>query len=392
MYREKHLKNIQNAILITPVYPNCKINGQQYYDEQIMSMPSLIDNSSLIKPEPTTATTKLFPGTYFFFIYNLDNYYHFLYDTLPYLYFYFELIECKPKLLFAKDHKLLQFQLETFEALGLTDKIVFAEDGAMYEQLYIPSSLTHGRDASGASVSNLRPSPEALTVWQRLAATAITMSQLQPLPSKIYISRRTWVHNNTSNIGTNYTTRRRCLNEDELVPLAQKYGYQEVFCENMSMYEKIQLFANATHVLGFIGGGLANLLFSPTTTTVACINTPDFLRINSRFVFSMNHTNIQYLSITSHAMHNGPWPLYTRVKIKKSGLIGEICEWIDSDQKYVVNVSNNDVAGFAFDKEFAKKTFMPAELEPLDNGLNSPFVCDLNQLEKYLIDTTKECK
>lgn len=289
---------------------------------------------------------------------------------------------------------MLQFQLETFEALGIFDKITYAEDDAMYEQLYIASSLTHGKDASGLSTSNLRPSPEATTVWQRLAAKASVKSAplSLALPHKIYISRRTWVHNNTSNIGTNYTTRRRCLNEDALVPLVEKYGYMEVFCENMSMYEKIALFANATHVLGFIGGGLANLLFSPAPTNVGCINTPDFLRINSRFVYSMNHTNIQYLTITEHAEHAGPWPLYTRVKVKESGLVGEICDWLESEEKYCVNMSNNDVAGFAFDKEFTQQLFSVEELEPLDGGLNSPFVCDLNALEKYLIDTVKECK
>ena len=34
---------------------------------------------------------KIINENVFFFIYNFDNYYHFLYDTLPYLYTYFEL-------------------------------------------------------------------------------------------------------------------------------------------------------------------------------------------------------------------------------------------------------------------------------------------------------------
>ena len=98
----------------------------------------------------------------------------------------------------------------------------------------------------------------------------------------------------------------------------------------------------------------------------------------------MDHTDITYLQATHLADHKGPWPLFCRVRVKATGLIGEIEEWHSG--AYFVKVSNNDVAGFALNADFAKQTFRPDELEPLDGGLNSPFICDLNLLEQYLLE------
>jgi len=68
------------------------------YDEKIMSLNKegfydgniYIATSSNIEQqqEKKKEKEKEKKGNYFFFIYNFDNYYHFLYDTLPYLYTY----------------------------------------------------------------------------------------------------------------------------------------------------------------------------------------------------------------------------------------------------------------------------------------------------------------
>lgn len=375
--REKWIRSEVGVTLTNPTYPKCRVQGKSPYDEQIMSMPTMIDSTAEHKVVKVISKR---PGIYFFFIYNLDNYYHFLYDTLPYLYFYFTFLDQRPTLLLPQGHKLLPFQEQTFRVLGLNpDTFEYAEEGVEYGTLYIASSLTHGQTADGRKTSNLPPSYEATAIWRRLVQAAHGS-----LRGKYYISRRSWVHGLTDNIGTNYTTRRRCLNEDAVVALCERYGYKEIFCELMSMEEKIALFASASHIAGFIGGGLANLLFSGPGVKVACIETPEFLRINERFSYLMDHTDITYLQATRLANHEGPWPLFCRVCVKATGLIGEIEGWHSGS--YIVKVSNNDVAGFALNADFAKQTFRPDELEPLDGGLNSPFICDLNLLEQYLVE------
>ena len=117
-------------------------------------------------------------------------------------------------------------------------------------------------------------------------------------PEKIYISRRTWLHNNLENIGTNYTERRRCVNEDEIAELFISQGFEEVFCENLSMKEKIAMFSNAKVIAGPIGGGMCNVIFSPPETKVISINSPKFFDVNSRFEYSMSHTNLHHFDHT----------------------------------------------------------------------------------------------
>jgi hypothetical protein len=96
----------------------------------------------------------------------------------------------------------------------------------------------------------------------------------------------------------------------------------------------------------------------------------------------MNHTRITYLPITKHSPFNGPWPLYTRCKIKATNQIGEIMDWHTT--YYSLQVAEKPVAGFSLNDTFITVNATPEELEPLDGGLNSPFICDIESLRKHL--------
>jgi hypothetical protein len=264
----------------------------------------------------------------FYFVYNMANYYHFIYDTLPYLYSYLNEKEIHPdlKLLVSPpDGKedLYPFVWESLELLGIKKKdIVFLNPETLYNTVVVSSSLTHN------GLSNTPPHHGVFDIIDHMK------SEYQG-PEKIYISRRTWVHNNLDNIGTNYTERRRCVNEDEVVELFKSYGYEEVFCENMTMKEKIGLFNSAKYVAGPIGGGMCNVIFSPPETKVISINSPLFFDINTRFEYSMFHTQLHHFNDTE--------------------FVGKIGESIES-------VGSLSISG----------------------GLNSPWKVDLNKLKIFL--------
>ena len=227
----------------------------------------------------------------FYFVYNMANYYHFIYDTLPYLYSYFNEKEIHPdlKLLVSppegKDD-LYHFVWECLELLGVRRKdVVFLNPDTLYNTVVVGSSLTHN------GLSNTPPHAGVFDIINRMKGD-------HEGPEKIYISRRTWMHNNFENIGTNYTERRRCVNEDEVAELFKSYGYEEVFCENLSMKEKIGLFNSAKYVAGPIGGGMCNVIFSSPETKVISINSPKFFDVNSRFEYSMLHTQLYHFDDT----------------------------------------------------------------------------------------------
>ena len=62
------------------------------------------------------------------------------------------------------------------------------------------------------------------------------------------------------------TSRRRIVNEDEVLVTLERHGFSEVSNEGLSVSEQIALFAKAEAVIGVHGAGLANAVFSPPGT------------------------------------------------------------------------------------------------------------------------------
>jgi hypothetical protein len=394
-YRNSFIKVFEDCTLTgrNSHYPNCLLEANTQlinpYDERVMSLQrdSFYDND--IWPDYTSARdqssslTSIESRPCLFFVYNVDNYYHFLYDTLPYLWAYFQLKQQYPTLqiLLNTSHPtkktLAPFVQDTFAQLGLQDMIQIVKPGQVYSQLFVATSLTHG------GRSNDPPSPLAFDVWRRFPEPTLSM---QVPPKRFYVSRRSWIHGQITNMGTNYTTRRKCMNEDQVVELLAKYDIQEVFTELLTMEEKIAYFKSAELVVGVIGGGMCNLIFSPPITRSVCIATPYFLDINARFRYSMDHTTPIYSRSATHAPYTGNFPLYSRVKITNpthpnTGQIGEV-ETIDITTSQIqLSISSNDVAGFSQDFQLKTVWVNQADVEALDLGLNSPYQCDLVVLE-----------
>ena len=294
----------------------------------------------------------------FFFCYNLTNYFHFLYDAVPTLAQFLRMHGRRVYILVPKGARY-RFVTETLSLLGIRD-ILEADENTLYKQVIVASSPTH------EGVSNDPPHSSVWDVYSHLRT--IVGAPVSSMPKKIYISRRSWIHGDTSNLGTNYTTRRRMLCEDELVAALEAKGYTEVFCETMTMLEKIRLFSHVTHVVGAIGGGMCNLVFSPPETKVLCIGSPDFERINHRFLYTMNHTQLTMFRDTQSTSI-----LYRRAKA--GDLIGEVVE----DQGDQVVLALGDGVTW---KDGETSSILVADKEKvvfLDEGLNSPWTFDVTE-------------
>jgi hypothetical protein len=372
-------------------YPNLLISTPTElispYDERVMSLQcdSFYEQNVYTGSCPFVRYVECSPV--FFFAYNVDNYFHFLYDTLPYLYYYQQIKNQEPecRLLLQTSHPskttLPAFVVETLDLLGIQDYL-FVKPDTIYRKMYVGLSMTHG----GASSSP--PYLSAYQVWDDLKTNALQRvgPSFTPIP-KFYVSRRSWLSKHPENIGTNYTTRRKCINEDDLVSFLQSKGFQEIFCEDLTMAEKIAYFASAKEVAGVIGGGMSNALFCNRDTVVHCLVTPGFLEINARFEHSMNTGKlVLYKDICPLAPHEGSFSLYTRAKILDSDSeffekIGEICSY--ENGKYQLQVSKEGVAGFSQDFHLDSCWIEETKLSPLDKGLNSPYMCDLEKFKPY---------
>jgi capsular polysaccharide biosynthesis protein len=151
--------------------------------------------------------------------------------------------------------------------------------------MYVSTSLTHG------GLSNSPPRKEIFEIYDIIKSNInydnINDIYKKPEFKRFYISRRTWLNEDRTNIGTDYTSRRKMINEDDLVNELDKKGFIEIFTENLNTDEKLYLFSNAYEIVGSIGGGMSNLLFSKPSTKSYIIVSPIFLDINYRFKYSM---------------------------------------------------------------------------------------------------------
>jgi hypothetical protein len=367
-------------------YPNVLLLDEKKeiinpYDEKVMSLnkESFYDNN-IYEDEITEINNKeIINENIFFFIYNFDNYYHFLYDTLPYLYTYFELKkkhnDLKLLVNYPNKDKNEFYRFNTDFLYKLVDEkdIIIHQKNNIYKNIFISTSLTHG------GLSNKPPRKEIFEIYKKLK-TNINIDNIQEKyknMKNIYISRRTWLNEDKSNIGTDYTSRRKMVNETELVEELKKYGFEEIFAENLNSDEKIYLFSNAEKIVGSIGGGMANLLFSDKNTKSYIIVSPYFLDINYRFKYSLDNTDIQYFDNTEVVKKdNSKYSNYVRVKIinKESLYHNKIGEIIDFENNlYKIALSNNDVAGFNNKIEFEQILFEEKDFTAIDKGLNSPY-------------------
>lgn len=298
-----------------------------------------LDVSSLTEP------TKRYDTPVFYFLYNTTNYFHFLYDTLPYL---VGRPEGVPLLMVPPKYP---FVMDCLTALGIRN-FVYVDSDTIYSAVIVSSSLTH------EGFSEDPPHPDIWTLFKQMKPIDI------PTPAKIYVSRRSWIHGDKSNLGSDYTERRKMLCEDSLVDALVKRGYTEVFCEMLSMAEKIAYFANATHVVGAIGGGMCNLVFAKPSCRVVCITSPEFERINRRFLYTMMHTSLTMYRNTESVSH-----LYRRVRLP-SGEIGELVGEMTVCLGDGVTWSAGQGTCVSVD---------PTTLTFLDQGLNSPWNFDVAQ-------------
>jgi|10_taG_2_1085330.scaffolds.fasta_scaffold48947_2 hypothetical protein len=245
-----------------------------------------------------TNVTKVETTPVFYFVYNCANYFHWIYDTVPYLYSYFELkkrIDNLKLLINVPEGKddLYTFIYETLNLLGIEkEDLIFLSRETKYETIVVASSLTHNR------MSLEKPHSGVFSLIDSMDGDDSIEEE------KIYVSRRTWTQTKSDNIGTDYTKERMCINENEVVKLFKSYGYKEVFCENLSMKEKVGLFRSANYVAGPIGGGMSNVLFCSPDTQVISINSPEFFPINERLKYAFDHTNIHMFNDTEFVNRN----------------------------------------------------------------------------------------
>ena len=173
--REINIYKINNAISTghNLYYPNVLFKTENNLVlpllERTMSLKSgtIYEKDNMVFNYCEKAIKTHYEEPIFFFIYNTDNYFHFIYDSLPYLISYLQVKKEIPnlKLLiqYPNEQKkdIYPFVLEFLEILNInkTD-IVLLDEFTEYKEIYISTSYTHDFN------SNLHPREEIYNFYQ----------------------------------------------------------------------------------------------------------------------------------------------------------------------------------------------------------------------------------
>jgi capsular polysaccharide biosynthesis protein len=93
------------------------------------------------------------------------------------------------------------------------------------------------------------PHPECIRnirqrLWKSIGASHTTRAS-----KRIYISRQ--------------KTRRKIVNYQEIESVLHEFGFEEVFCEELSFEEQVRIFSEAEAIFGHHGAGTINAMFAP---------------------------------------------------------------------------------------------------------------------------------
>jgi capsular polysaccharide biosynthesis protein len=122
-----------------------------------------------------------------------------------------------------------------------------------------------------------------------------------PAPEKVFVSRAA-------------TVVKRLMNEDQLVPIIEGFGFCVVRPEELSLAQQVRTFSRAKAVIGAYGAGLTNILFSPSSSL------------------------LMELQDTQFAPRRWYWKMATMLGHRYSSMTGPAIEWrYDGDTNFSIH-------------------------------------------------------
>lgn len=181
------------------------------------------------------------------------NYYHFMFQLLPKM---FEIDDIDPTVPLLLDRKAdeVQSMKQLLEWCNTAHReVIYMDYDVRYEvdELYVVNS-------PNVCIPNLKSGhmfyePKALfsqTNLKQLRETLMEQMDTESVfPEKIYVCRK-------------QATKLRGYNEDELLAVAKRYGYEAVYPETLNVSQQMALFHQAKHIIAPEGAALSNLIYA----------------------------------------------------------------------------------------------------------------------------------
>lgn len=167
-----------------------------------------------------------------------NNFAHWLFDSLPRLSAHVN-PNNYPKLLLGKNPP--DFQIQSLTLLGWQKEDLISPE---IELVRCRRLTVH----MASEVSGV-PHPECIRNVRGRLIESLRGAHNGGGLRRLYISRQ--------------KNRRKIINHPEIDPILNEFGFEEVFCENLSFVDQVQMFSEAEVIFGPHGAGTVNAMFAP---------------------------------------------------------------------------------------------------------------------------------
>ncbi len=292
---ERRLFRIPGARLWGPdgivVLPDGSLAAEGVYDRHHLER-----NPAYRKPMPRRSRTV--QGDHFSLLgpfSNRGNYFHWLHDALLRLHGVQERLPAGTGYLVPP--RLAGFQRESLRLLGVPDESLVAYQGDLWqpEQLWFASLPPPGAQVFEAAE------------WLRDRMWSAAGVGSPGLRRRIYISRA----------GARWG---RIVNERQLLPVLDRFGFEVVACEQLSVAQQVRLFSGVSAIVSPLGAGQTNALFAPPGARIVQILEPS---AESRFFVYWGLAGTcgqEYHYVIGTTVPNPAWPQYPDLELSPERL------------------------------------------------------------------------
>lgn len=209
-----------------------------------------------------------------------DNYSHFVWDTLPQLWYVKQLHAAGIAVKLLVDKTLSGYKLEFLAALGFDQSQLIMRPihkQFLCKQLFMGTRL---------GVNNRKIADQGLALLSALRQPAQTQTR------RIFLDRN-----------DDRKAFRQLLNEEDLWEICQRYGFERLTPGRMSLAQKQQVYAEAECLIGQYGGGLQNHFLCHPHTKILVLQSHLFVR--NIFDFTQQSLQTPVVSVVGQAYYTG---------------------------------------------------------------------------------------
>lgn len=231
---------------------------------------------SLLKPITISRTIET--PVFLFGTASDESYSHYVWDTLPQLWYLQQLRDLDVKILV--DEKLDGYKKEFLLALGFDDQRIITRslnEHILCKKIYMGTRL---------SVNNRMVLPQGLELLNQLRIPKTEQSR------RIFLDR-----------DDDHKATRKLLNEEDLWSICKQFGFERLTPGRMSLSEKQLAFSQAEIIVGQYGGGLQNHYLCYPQTRLVILQSDLFQR--NIFDYTSDTLKLPIISIFGRAFHTG---------------------------------------------------------------------------------------